>query len=498
MAKTLDVAIAEIDALVAQRKLREARGLLSKINVARVPREKLASIAHLARWALAPELALRLLHKTVRPSDRRALVATDYEKSVYVAALNDIGAYQEARSLLGGINTSVRPEALLYQAQLLIREWDWAGAIAPLSELLESTNATEHDRMYSKILLGSAYLYGSDDVSKGQRLLEECVEAARASGDRYFLKNALQLLAQGKYLLGNIAAASKTLSEFETLVNADRDRVFIPTVALWKGILSEDLKLIHKARAMLVEDRLWERVRICDYHEARIKKNKKLILRLYFGSPYEGLRARVLKLLQDEMPESYQWVVGDEKLEKKAPSLDVFQGTTSLKRGSLKRGQLLHRALQALCLDLYKPQRVAEIYQYLFPGQHYNATQSPNRVYKSIRRLRRWLKSTRLPLQIQEADGYYSLQSSKACRLMLRPVSVSKILQSDLADQKLLAYVIQFEKEFAARQFSANDAMAVVEQSYRSTVRILSAAVEKGHLFREGKARATTYRVSKK
>ena len=75
----------------------------------------------------------------------------------------------------------------------------------------------------------------------------------------------------------------------------------------------------------------------------------------------------------------------------------------------LKNGFLLHRLLHLLTEDLYQPLTLGKIFSRLFNGEYFDPNSSPDRVHQVVKRLRAWLRSEKIPLDIQEAGGFYRL-----------------------------------------------------------------------------------------
>lgn len=490
----------QIEQLVERHLVRQARSELNVLLTRKIPREHVAQAAHLSRWALMPEKALKLLHKIVRPTRHslRAASASPREQAVYAAALHDIGAYRESLSLLQQIDSTRVPEALLYRAQVCTGQWDWASPIPFLEKLLKHPTASARDKIYGELLLGSSLMYGLDDYVQAEKTLKSLLERANEPSFRYFHKNAVFLLGQNEYLRGNLKEAQALIDKFKTMAEADGAEGSTIIAQQWTAVIGlasgKDkagfLKMLHEARAAFVAAKRWERVRMCDFHEYRILGEQSLLARLYFGTPFPAFRKRIASLLPEdaELPKGYEWEL--------APNDGKKSGLmVNLSDTGLKEGQLLQRLLQVLASDFYRPLQIAEIHQFLFLNEYFNPASSPDRVHQAIRRLRLWFKKSKLPLDVQEDNGLYRLVAYAPCSLSVGQATGSQVLDKSPDDLRLGAMLEKLKAKFAGAAFSANEAAEVWDISYRSAVRYLAQAREKQLVCRQDKGPLTSYRL---
>ena len=171
-------------------------------------------IAKLARRVNSPELAIRILHPIVRPTNRSQPKATGTEISEYAAALTYIGASTEAYGLLGKVDAQANPEVLLYQAFALFAQWNYKAAIDPLVQYINRKDISDYDRLVGKANLASALVI--ERVHKdAEEVLTSIIGQAREGGNLLLLGNAYEMLAENNILLGRWNTAEKLLYEAE-------------------------------------------------------------------------------------------------------------------------------------------------------------------------------------------------------------------------------------------------------------------------------------------
>jgi tetratricopeptide (TPR) repeat protein len=248
-----------------------------------------------------------------------------------------------------------------------------------------------------------------------------------------------------------------------------------------------------RARDLSRRQQRWEIVRSCELYRGEHLRDtpagKRILTQLYFGSPYPRLRERLLARLGGfaELPAHYDRVCG--KAGPKPPVLETRNGLSTAAHGAhLKEGQLLQRLLQALNMDYYSPLSVAEIHEAVFPGEYYNPDSSRDRVHQSLKRLRQWLATHRIPLTVAERDHLYVLEGAPACIVRETALAAGPTL-------RLQASVNQLHKAFGSVAFSSREVAQALGVSLRSANDCLREALDSGLVHQEGRGPACRYRV---
>ncbi len=475
-----------IEDLIRQGSGRLARRELQRARKTKVPRPHVRRLAELARRAALPDLALRLLNPIVRPSAKHVVQASTEEQAEYAAALIRAGAPQEGLEILNRLPADRLPSIYLFQSFSLIGQWRYAEVIPLLKRYLASAELTPYQRLVGLINLVPAYLF-EEKTDEAEGMLEELREQTQAKGLGLLRGNALELSAQWAIEKKQWGRANRYLDEaLTTLVAAGTLDVLF--VRKWRAI-AEVLRapsagrkrVLHDVRREAFSLSHWETVRECDFYGAIAFRDERLATHLYFGTPHEPYRARVLKEIgRLRIPDSYAWDLPGVGPSSRRPR--------TLDRASiLTEGQTLHRLLAALTKDFYRPQRIASLHADLFPREFFNPLSSPTRVHQLVRRLRRWMLDDKTTLTVKEMEGSYSLAATSPCRL---------VVTRDGTFSRERSWDDRLRAKSRAREFSASQAARWIESSERTASRYLLEATRQGRLVRVGKSSATRYRFS--
>jgi len=224
----------------------------------------------------------------------------------------------------------------------------------------------------------------------------------------------------------------------------------------------------------------WECVRETDRQILRLKPNRALFQKLYFGTPYFSYRKNLL-LYPDFLQSSKTMVWGNSRAER-----------LNLTTGNLNSGRALHftsqnlRLLNILLRDLYRPQTVAGVFDLLFQDEHYHPIHSPTRIHQCMKRLRQWLKAESLPLNVICHDGGFLL--CKVGDIGIEIDQPSSSMERDPTFVQLLALTFPPGTSFTAREACAKLGIAKATMT-----RYLATAVSQGGITR----RNLSYSVEK-
>jgi hypothetical protein len=247
---------------------------------------------------------------------------------------------------------------------------------------------------------------------------------------------------------------------------------------------SDARKTLLKIQVKARELREWETVRDCDFHLARYTQDLQLGRHLYFGTPFDAYRARLIRKLGINRPdaaERFDLQIGSRGNEFK---VDVVSGKSSARNTSLKFGQIPQRLLALLVSDFYRPYRIATLHADLFPDRHYHPLHSPVVLRQAILRLRKWLSESKIPLQIEEDQSTYRLKALRRCEIRVPPLNISSA--STWADS--------LRDELITRGFiTRSSAARCWNVSERSAFNRLQDLVAENLLVREGQGHATRY-----
>lgn len=492
----LEITISRIDSLIREGNIDKAQVELTELCRLKLPRPQIIEVAALCRRNSQPVLAIRLLNPIVRTTGKQAAAATIAEKAEYAASLTYIGAAEEALNILKSLDASSEPQVCLFTAFAYFAQWDYAAAIPLLEQYCALSNITPYQKVIGQTNLAAAYVH-ERNARGADSLLNHVLKETARNNWKFLHRDALHLLAEHQLLNKDFSSARDTLHKAEFFLKQSED---LNTFYLhkWSAILelnekgptAETLKVLNTFRREAVAKQNWEACRDCDRFEALARRDEVLLIRVYYGTPFHSYRERLLKDwgTSSVIPDSYVWHVNDKKTI--GPVFDLLSGKRGPQGGRLKTGQVPERLLSLLCSDFYRAIRSATVFGCIFPDELYNPVVSPRRVHEAVRRLRLWLANQKVPLVIEEENGFYRLSTSKPCALLLH---------SKLTTQKGPLRLIQKLREHWPRsEFTVKDAAEALDLSSRTTLRLIKRAQLQGHLSMSGKLRTSKYQFKNK
>ncbi len=213
-------------------------------------------------------------------------------------------------------------------------------------------------------------------------------------------------------------------------------------------------------RQIAYQSRDWEAIREADLFSLKVEMNKVQFLHLVFGTPFLSYRQRIINELGG-LPDRTMYVLGP----KVSPRMDLTTGEINGVE-HLTPGRKCHQLIEILLRDFYSPLRIGGLFLELFPGDYFNISSSPDRVHQIVRRTRRWLEQEKIPVQIVENHGFYSLQivGDFSFRVPLERHSV----------ESMHRYFDKLKRAFGEDEFSARAATEKLGLSRRTIQRVVS------------------------
>lgn len=469
--------IGEVDQAIRRGKQNLAQTRLRAFVRTGIPREQMAAIAPLTRRASLALIGVRLLNPIVRQPEAELAPASDREKAEYAACLSYIGAAEEASEILASIDDKKLPEALFYRVLALFPQWDYQGSIPLLQRYLDQIEEP-YQRLVAMTNLADALVYERSH-RQAQPILRTLLHDSGVGGYALVYSRALQISARYYLEKRDWHSAELALQQARERLAEDGLQKFL--VGKWIALRdflagnAADAAPLNTIRSEAKRIEHWETLRDCDRYQAVATKDRDLLAHVYFGTPFESFRKRLLADFGDEakLPETYRWHLGGKK---GGAEIDL--------RSALKPGQVLHRLLRCLTSDFYRPFRGPFLHSRLYPGQYFNPASSPLQVRTAINRLRSWFEENEYPLAIDQADGGYRLTASGPCTLLItldRESETAPLLLSRLHERHQQAH------------FSAREAAETLGANLRTTQRILQDGLDAGTLERLGSGPATRY-----
>lgn len=481
--------------LIDRGEIGAARLALAELWQGSFDRESALTLAHCARRVQAPEKALRLLHgHVIETSTARVRKSAKPEEiSEYAIALSELGASREALRLLAEVPLETVPMCGIHAALTQIRLWDWKEAEKELLRVLALPKIEQNHEYYAQVYLGSCMLHGHFNIDDSDRHLEKLIKELETTHYGILLRSARLLRAQALCLKGDHEGSEKLLMSVREHAERRKAPDAFEITNKWlalNGLFRDGPNPTHLAQLAHAREQLqrlnrWERVRGCDYYLALVTKDQALIDRLRAGTPYPAFQERLNTKFGPAAEESlYAWDIphGDKYRHGAMTKVDPFK---------LKPGQLLQRLLLALSSDFYRPFKLVELHELVFPGEYFNPDSSVLKIHQAMSRLRAWLKSENIPLVLSEKRETYSLLAHGPCQMNV-------FLGGKEAHPQARPVIVQAVESLAKGlqgEFGITDAIRVLAVPRRTAIRYLSEATEQGLLEKRGKGKLTRYVV---
>lgn len=450
----------------------------------------------MARRVGLPFITLNYLKAIVRPPDGSHSFANAEEKSEYACALIKEGLVAEGLKILSTVNPQEFPDALLYTCFGLFTRWDYESA-EPKLKLYLKQNITNYQKLVGQTNLIAALVF-LNKTDEAQYYLNDLL--TKTSQIEYKLIHSYGLELSGQCQIeqknyskaeeffmaaGNYSAQSSTSTPFMV-------RKWLAITELLKSSrhnLSKDIN-IYKIQNEAIKLNDWETVRSCDLHLAICTEDSELIQKVYFGTPHHKLRLKIKSKAHSffQMPEYYNQIITNTDCVdlNSSRSFDIENAIEIESSTKLKQGFVLHRLLKVIAADFYKPIRANEIFSLVFTSEYFDPVVSVNRVHQAIKRLRIWLETHNIPIEITENQNTYKLTSPS--KYILRWPQTHQSLTKDEYSNNVL------KKHFTNQVFSTKEASRALQVSERTASRILKNAATDGLVEIHGSGPNTKYK----
>lgn len=475
----------EIENLIRSGSLQQAKREIQKLAQNKNSRLDRLQIANWARRVGLEQITMRLLHHHVRAEENPTAV----ELTEYAMALIKQGFFMEAHEILSRPIVEKSESFNLFRGFAYIYQWDYESARPFLSRYLEQT-LTEYQRKIGEINLAACDTLLEPSAKEHLSRLEKLEIDCGKIGAKRIQANALELMAQTFVYLKDYKSALKILTRAEKMMNIDAtfEGSFIKK---WRAFaelgknpesnssIQNVIRVREEARAL----GYFEVVRDCDFHLGIWNRNRTVLQRVYYGSPFPAYRQRVVAEAKDKLniESSYLWRLNNTKRPEKWIDLKTGQN----EKGNLiisPEKQIL-QLLAVLASDFYRPIQVSNVFQTLFPDQYFDPFSSSNRIDQAILRLRRYLRDQKIPLLVTKSSGFNIIASSD--------FGLIKYLDHSNQD----AEFEKIEMVFKNSEFKLREALKVFKIPQRSLQALFKKWVDAGKLKVIGGGSNTRYCV---
>lgn len=483
MAKIL---VGDLEHLVRRGEGQKVQAILKSLQARRIPRSDALAIANLARRTGQFSFALNVLRPIVRPDRYAPEKPSQPEQIEYAAILCKIGAIGEALDLLAAVDSTQHPEALLITAACHYAHWHYSAGVPLLKRYIESAGITPYQRLVGGLNLAAGLVH-EEATPEASELLSILLNETRSSEYDLLHGNTLEILAQLEINRGDFAAAERFLLEANTLLvrTGSVGQLWIKkwrTIAtsLQTGAVGPDFL---KAKAGARQSYHWETVRDLSFYEALIKRDEHKLKKVFFGTPYEPYRRKILQKTSSWFsPESHYFFSSDSQPPQHV--LDVSSGRGDNWQQVLPFSHASHRLLIILAGDFFRPASVGAIFSRLFPGEYFSPRSSRARIHQAVLRLRKILAAHHFDLSVQEVRGAYFCQTGAefGLRVSRQPVPIDPL---ELQFQYLASQLPD--------RFTARDVSSLLGSSVSTGSRLLRWALSQRRIQLVGSGPATKY-----
>jgi tetratricopeptide (TPR) repeat protein len=472
----------KIQTLFSQGQFPKALEDLLKINTAEVPRADRLPLARIARKLGRPDVGFRLLGPVIRP-EVKTVKASAQELVEYAGLLQNIGSLDEALSYLKDLPLEMVPEAALYQAYCHLNRWESQKAVDCLRVFLELDGVAPEMRLNAKVNLASATM-GVPDYPAAAELVTECTAEATKAGQIRLAAHCNLIHANIYLAQGDVQKARPFVERAAPILSqgtAHEREILAQRYACLDAFDTKQIEPLVEYRKKAIQNSNWLAARETDFEILMTEFDERRFSYLYFGTPFEGYRRRLVRQFGME-PAAQTYLYGAAG----SRSLDMSTGILSDGK-TLSAGKKTHQLLTCLLGDFYAPIRLGALYSKLFPGEHFDINSSPGRIHQLLFRARRDFKDAGIPVVIQERNGFYFLE-------MREPFSFHVHLGREAKNTNELCLQTLAER-FAGEEFDASQAREVLKRSPSGFKKLMRWALETGRVERIGSNRQTRYRL---
>lgn len=444
--------------------------------------------ANLAWRCGIPDHGVRLLSPMARASTPGNPLLTPGEQAEYAACLVRLRVVEEGLMRLNALAPETLPKVLLYRALGLVSQWRYEESLTPLRAYISLDEVPPYQRLVARVNLLAA-LVAERKVEEAEEQFATLSSENRKANHALLLANSYELGAANLVMAGRWREAEKRLAIASEAV-ADKDSRDYNYIRKWKAILSllresgaeKAVGELSEVRRLAQSQGDWESMRDIDRFLAVGQGSEEMFLYVYFGTPFECFREKLVKFFPKrvEIPEQYSrdFGGGDEVV-------DVLT-VDSEKSRALHATRVSFRLLQFFASDFYVPFSLPQLHFGLFPGEFFNPLSSPNRLHQAVLRLRSSLEAEGIPLGIEEDEGRYRLFPKRPCSLMVSRPGADR-------DPNAI-FLLKLRQSWPQEEFTLKMASDYLGINLRTLSRLVSDAVQKGRLRNEGKGRASRYR----
>ncbi len=530
--KSLNEILDSIEQQIRQGQIRQAQQWILELVVgSEVQRSDRLRLANLSRRAGLVVYSLKLLNKIINSDQYDLLMASPLEIISYSAGLSLMGATAEAEKRLNAIDTNTYPEALLHTAFLHISNWQYQKSIPYLKKYSKHPNVSPYQKIVAKVNLLACYLFVQKSkkfLKNSDRLLKLCIK----NSYQLLAGNILEMQAQYYILSDQLSIADVVLQQAEKFINSEESSYSL-LIEKWKFIcktkqflkyknaftgniaLNEyaDNKMELNKSFQLINDFELNDLRnqLCDQYQFLKNKSKRLnshetardldlyfsllqenkigLNKVYWGTENQSYKDRVLLISSHFFKPDTNVSIPCEHEDLPKVIFDLNHFTINGQKTSIRPDSRTWVVIKYLSRDFYRPVRIGELFNFLYPKESFNIEISLEKIKKVIFRVRQDIIKHQLPLKIMIKNN--SIYLIRNCDWKI--FSNKKIIKTDL---KLGFYLDSIKNKFGKKTVSYNQIKQLfLNISDRSLSRKLNEMIQLNWLITSGWGAGRTYQI---
>ncbi len=488
--KTSQNFLDQLDDLIRKGSAIEARQLFKHINPSKIPRQRLAKFAQIARRLQCFHWGLRLLSPVIKNSRMNLIQTTNAENLEYGILLSKVGISKEANNIFNQISGEEHPEVYLYQAMTYFTQWDYYSALPLLEKYIAHPQVNDYRQSVGQVNLAAALIF-EDQLEPALNILEQLEKDCRQRKDNLLLGNVFELKTQIFFKQRDWKRAKKIVSCGLELVS-ESHAISHLYLQKWSALIDSYqknrlIKEIFQVRQIAKNLCQWEVCRDLDFHSACINKDTQILNFVFFGTPHERYRQSMLNYTPIQWCPPEEWLVSFNNFSSSS-HFDAFLIESQNNLQDLMIGGNLHKLLMILLRDFYVPLNSISAFSFLFPDNYFDPLSSLNRVHQLIDRLKKWLDQTKAGFSIENQANGYQLKShsENSFKVYKHPPTLEEF--------EIRLWFVR--KKMNKTIFSVADVQKTIKQSYGTAYSLVTWAVENNHLVKTGSGRNTRYQFS--
>lgn len=487
--------------LMSQGNHRELLLSLRELSQSFSRREERLLLAQYYRRLGSNTKTLELLRPLVHPKGKRALKATAAEELEYAWALLRVGSFQEARKIATRylhLDPQTSKRILGYSA---FEFWDLEEA-KNFMKFSKNPNTEDISQVLDRINLLLVLKY----FPMSESFLEEAgagLQRTQLQGWKHLEIIFYQLILEyhlnrrdwksADEIYNKLKKFRLRLSVFEATI---QEKIFLQYQLFQKPEGDNEITNWHRLKKLCHRREFRELHRECDYLEYVLRRDPKLLSKLYWGS----ISTRISEFLKMKFPKEIKTIPKSEAwikdewtftLEPLANfQIEITEHKISFKGQSLDATKYLGRFLLILLHEKYKNLSPSEVFGVLFSQEVFLGSDSTNRIHQLANRLRKYLRKNQWPLILSWEGSGFRLKGKPGASIC-RQFNQIPLPVADFMFQQNPTPPDSLGSEFTAKQLCETQ-----KTSRSSAKREITRWINAGLIQPQGKGKNTRYTVT--